>query len=74
MNTKIKLIIIQKAKKAAKIYFEEFGEALNPDKSDWDTEAFQSDFKGVRLPDTREAWDLYQDILVYETRRISKII
>lgn len=75
-------ILRKKAREDAAIFFDEFGEALDPESTDWDAVAFQTTFEGLpqetkyALQECKEcyalAWDFYSDELVAETRRLAE--
>lgn len=71
-------ILKQKAREDAKLFFEEFGEELDPASTDWDSVAFQTSFNELAF-DTKDAleqcsdrgWEVYQSELVAETKRLA---
>ena len=64
--------IISEALADAKVFFDEFGEALDPSKTDWDSTAWENAFvrRNVDPADYSLAWELYQNTLVAETERL----
>jgi len=63
------------AKESARAFVEEFGEALDPSKTDWDAIAWVEDRRHVKhfgmagIEDV-EAWEMYQAVLITETKNI----
>jgi hypothetical protein len=63
----------------AQMFVDEFNEALDPSKTDWDGTAWQEDRSNLSFKDALgnqeiydEAWTLYQAERVAETERLSK--
>lgn len=74
-------ILRRKARGDAAMFFAEFGVALNPIKTDWDCEAFNTAFTSLP-PDAQNTlknhtkivdrgWHVYQEALVKETVRLA---
>lgn len=68
----IKAKIKDSAKRTAALFFEEFGEPLDPAETDWDATAWDFDAGDLRLSDTQQDkyWDFYQAALIAETYRL----
>jgi hypothetical protein len=58
------------ARAAAAGFFEEFGEALDPERTDWDATAWGEDNRHLPEADRDELWPIYQSELVAETERL----
>lgn len=55
----------------AEMFVEEFGEPLDPDKTDWDGEAWANDGRGLSGDQQEFFWPIYQDALISRTRRLA---
>lgn len=63
--------ICKRAKATAALFFEEFGEPIDPDSTDWDGTAWGEDRIGLDIEDCDcNAWEIYQDALIAETKRL----
>lgn len=63
-----------RAREDGAVFFEECGEALETDSTDWDSEAFSDACAFLRIPeDQRDScWPIYQKELVKETERLAE--
>mgnify|MGYP003516671842 FL=1 len=70
--------IMAAAKATAALFVDEFGEALDPSATDWDSTAWETDSSDLSFRDEiencwGEAWSLYQNALVIETQRLVEV-
>jgi hypothetical protein len=75
MNATLKAQIEAKAREAAAGFVEEFGEPINPSKTDWDGEAWFNDRLDLGIDDDDDVeagWPIYQTALVAETRNLCR--
>jgi hypothetical protein len=66
--------VIAEAKKDAALFVEEFGEPIDPFKTDWDADAWADAAQNLGLDNDEYAmlWEAYQTELVAETERLTQ--
>jgi hypothetical protein len=72
MDATLQTQIEELARETASVFVDEFGEALDSEKTDWDEKAWQEDARTLNLTEEhkQEGWPVYQAALVTETQRL----
>lgn len=75
VRNRLAAAVVDEARRDARAFVEEFGEAIDPAETDWDGEAWaMADSRRAAEEAGLDLWPLYQETLVIETRRLAEVL